>query len=1668
MNVNQIAAIAVKDYYAKMSEVSKDRSYWYGLGVIPLGYKMHDAVDPDALYALCALGKKAASVISAGEDVKAVAAHFETHQAELERPRRSGYDLTFMADKSAGMVFLGHPDENTRDATLLAHQLAVNASLRFLEQKVGFARVTEDDEVRIVKAEMIEAVFTHYTNRNLEPLLHSHVIVPNVVRTEDGEWRALHSDEIYRWYMTAGAKYRAAFREHMRRLTTADFTINGGWKSQITGLAEWTGPDGANLLKAYSRRRGEIEEELARLRAESPTGEVSPKLKTKLGIMTRTEKDFGDGDARIDEISAELRETLRAVWGLGDAEWNEILQLRPDPKPDAAVDGLWLSIPKHLAAYDPIPMVENTEALIDYMSRILFDEGGSFRKEGILAGRAYVSVQDIHKCVYDNFGGFVAQDVLEEAINGLLAGKGTDEKLRLKPLVPAVYVANREVPLDRVPVRYYAAQGVLNSESRVLQLASQKTLSAVLDEDVVNAYLTETIKEQRETGGFVLSEEQQDALRHLFTSETSATLLMGAQGAGKTTMFSHFSKLAQAHGVTVWGLAPTGTAAQKLGDTLRKVDGDARSMTIESFVSQMLSGELKPPDNLCLILDESSQVDTLELAETLDLVAGCGAKLILVGDDRQLGSVRYGGMFATLFAKLGGARLTETRRAASAWDRTAQAHLRMGDLKEALRIYEQDGRITVCDGQLALVESVRNWLDKEFASGTDSFVITNTKKEEVMANSLAKAAWQSHRRQWVESYIDAQVRHHRMSPAAAESRRQKLADLDPRLALSFSGSKVELQLGDLVAVRQSLKTDKGQWLRNGQRGRVVDITDKFLTLFVEDESSARHVKIAVDAINRRPGSISYGWASTVYRTQSMELGSSEKTLAITDEPSDLVPGTPVEVRKSTHRSKTFTAEFLEFKEDKATIRIKNGKVRTVAKSRISLSEETKNQLNAMIAEARDGNALVLGTEGMNLDSLLVSASRARQRTDFLFRSIKATENDLGTEKLLENASPKELAKATLTLYVARQSQPEQPDSAYLRLAREREAIALAATVDLELLGALRLWLADNLTSGVLDITVDRDNATDRRAAAMARMAQIEEQMSATDNPEVMAHLLGEAEACETEIDYTRRELARLEVFGNFIGHAEGALSDKTGQVVVDERYVNDRISLVDEAIAMAEDKGSWTEIPEAILVPLPENTAREVVDVSAKEHVKLNTSVKLFSNVSYRVASRWMELADALYDKALAEHLSPDQAIANLDISDEDKIRLREAFAAVAVNRAHPTAVEHPVTLRGIRDETLEEGVDPGLVAAVERLTESLDDRANRRAEKRSAEDFQEFDDEDYDDAPEGYEESNSEPEVFFVPGEEAPMFDDDDFYDDSDDYDAEPGVPGTQPVANQSEERSAAAVSEDPANEHAEEERWVGFFCKGADGIWRADADRQFELRQSARQKLGLTASYGPSDLEERIERAFTTKIRREIPPGSGEFYDPVLDEGNPRYMPEMTKELREEQFDDAGRVYAGGFFYRDADGIWCVDHQRRDRLASQAHDIALQGFLDGDTAMWSFAAQDRRHELLDITKRRPVSLNEDDPYHGEIYDPQLDAYTSALNAARKRLDAEIETEEEERARLDPRMAYGTEQRMAAERAARTESAGFDADTEGPLQGPSPQPPSKVTKRGMGVGLGF
>jgi ATP-dependent exoDNAse (exonuclease V) alpha subunit len=94
----------------------------------------------------------------------------------------------------------------------------------------------------------------------------------------------------------------------------------------------------------------------------------------------------------------------------------------------------------------------------------------------------------------------------------------------------------------------------------------------------------------------------------------------------------------------------------------------------------------------------------------LRYVADAEAKLVLVGDHRQLPAIQAGGALLGLARRLEAVRLEENRRQSRAWERAALDDLQEGGAAEALRAYAVHDRLTIGEDAGAVREAlVRDW-----------------------------------------------------------------------------------------------------------------------------------------------------------------------------------------------------------------------------------------------------------------------------------------------------------------------------------------------------------------------------------------------------------------------------------------------------------------------------------------------------------------------------------------------------------------------------------------------------------------------------------------------------------------------------------------------------------------------------------------------------------------------------------------------------------------------------------------------------------------------------------------------------------------------------------------------------------------------------------------------
>lgn len=134
-----------------------------------------------------------------------------------------------------------------------------------------------------------------------------------------------------------------------------------------------------------------------------------------------------------------------------------------------------------------------------------------------------------------------------------------------------------------------------------------------------------------------LSKEQKQAVKHLWRSPDRVMLIRGAAGVGKTRLLKEAVLGIAANGTEVVTLAPTADASR---DVLRRegfeeADTVARFLVDEEYRERARGGGV-------VLVDEASLLGTRTLTRLLRHAEQLDARVILVGDIRQYGSVERG------------------------------------------------------------------------------------------------------------------------------------------------------------------------------------------------------------------------------------------------------------------------------------------------------------------------------------------------------------------------------------------------------------------------------------------------------------------------------------------------------------------------------------------------------------------------------------------------------------------------------------------------------------------------------------------------------------------------------------------------------------------------------------------------------------------------------------------------------------------------------------------------------------------------------------------------------------------------------------------------------------------------------------------------------------------
>jgi ATP-dependent exoDNAse (exonuclease V) alpha subunit len=89
--------------------------------------------------------------------------------------------------------------------------------------------------------------------------------------------------------------------------------------------------------------------------------------------------------------------------------------------------------------------------------------------------------------------------------------------------------------------------------------------------------------------------------------------------------------------------------------------------TCDRLLSDLDRGQEQLDARTVLVVDEAGMLGSRKLGRLLDHAEQAQAKVVLVGDDRQLAAIDAGGGFRALRLRLGASELTENRRQQQAW-----------------------------------------------------------------------------------------------------------------------------------------------------------------------------------------------------------------------------------------------------------------------------------------------------------------------------------------------------------------------------------------------------------------------------------------------------------------------------------------------------------------------------------------------------------------------------------------------------------------------------------------------------------------------------------------------------------------------------------------------------------------------------------------------------------------------------------------------------------------------------------------------------------------------------------------------------------------------------------------------------------------------------------------
>ena len=487
-------------YYAKDDPAHREVSAWAGRGAEDLG--LTGTVDPDTFRAVLEGHVPDGSGRKLGRRRK---------DGVLEH--RPGRDLTFSAPKSVSLAALVGGDARVVEA----HDRAVERTLAWVEGHAAETRMKDPETGRMVRAgdqKTVAATFRHDASRNLDPQLHTHAVLANMVRGPDQKWRTMSNEALYRSQKLIGMLYRSELAQGLGKLGYGIEKTHADGRFEVAGVRR-------EVIEAFSTRRAEIEAAMA----ERGLGTTAANQRTaeRAALMTRARKRDVDKSA------------LRGIWE------KQAGDLGFDARAHAAeaasrVAGLESAGEAREPSRDQRAVREAGEAVEWAVAHLAEREAVFARADALAAALAWRP-------------GAVSVEAAERALGDLESGG------RLHP-APGLH-GRDDLTTDRALADERETIGLMRGGQGRGRVAMRSWIA--------QAYLHKG----------ALTQGQREAVKLILSARDRVVGVQGYAGTGKTTMLSRARSLLEKRGFEVKGLAPLGLGGQDARKRGRDRERDA-------------------------------------------------------------------------------------------------------------------------------------------------------------------------------------------------------------------------------------------------------------------------------------------------------------------------------------------------------------------------------------------------------------------------------------------------------------------------------------------------------------------------------------------------------------------------------------------------------------------------------------------------------------------------------------------------------------------------------------------------------------------------------------------------------------------------------------------------------------------------------------------------------------------------------------------------------------------------------------------------------------------------------------------------------------------------------------------------------------------------------------